>query len=151
MHLAVLWLAVLLLFLSLEAATVNLVSVWFAGGALAAMIAALCGAKFLFQLLLFVAVSAVLLLALYPVAKKLVKGRKRTKTNADRILDLPAIVTEPIDNLKGTGAIKVDGKIWSARSQDDTCFCPGETVRITKIEGVRAIVVPDHVSTHLPV
>lgn len=135
----ILWSAVLLISALVEAATMGLVSIWFAGGALVALIAHFCGAGFGLQVILFFAVSGVLLACLYPFAKKVLK-KNRTATNADRIIGMTAIVTEAIDNVEATGAVKVDGKVWSARSTDGTAFAEGEHVKVTAIEGVRAIV-----------
>lgn len=137
--LLILWGAVLLLACIVEAVTMGLVSIWFAGGALAALIAYFCGASLTVQVILFVAVSAALLACLYPFAKKVLK-KDRTPTNADRILGMTAIVTEPIDNIEATGAVKVDGKVWTARSTDGTPIAPAEKVKVVRIEGAKAIV-----------
>lgn len=136
----ILWCALLILMLIVEAATLNLVSIWFAGGALCALISALCGASVWLQICLFVVVSGVLLAVLYPLARRSLRKRPRAKTNADRILDMTAVVTEPIDNLAETGAIRVDGKIWSARSDDGSPIAAEELVHVLRIEGVKAIV-----------
>lgn len=135
------WIAAFLAFGVLEAATVSLVSIWFMGGALAALAAAFLGGGFVIQLILFLAVSAGLLACLRPFMKKYVDPR-RTRTNADRILGKEGIVTETIDNLRGTGAVKVDGVEWTARSQQEQVIEKGAVVRILKIEGVKIFVEP---------
>lgn len=136
---AYIWLAAMILFGIVEAATVSLVSLWFAGGSLTAFVASLLGAPFWLQAALFVVVSGVLLSCLYPFVKKVVRP-KRQPTNADRIVGQSAPITEPIDNLLGRGAVRIDGKEWSARSEDGNPIEKGTVVTIVKIEGVKAIV-----------
>ena len=139
MYMEVLWLVLLIVFAVLEASTVSLVSIWFMGGALTALIAALCGAEIWLQIILFFVVSIALLLCLRPLSKKLLKKRK-VATNADSNIGKTAVVTETIDNLRGTGAVKVSGVEWSARSVDDSVLEKDAVVRILRIEGVKVCV-----------
>ena len=134
-----LWLAVAAAALIIEVLTVNLVSVWFIAGAIAAFVASLMGAGFWIQLCVFIVISAILIIAVMPAAKKLV-AKSKTATNSDRIIGEKAIVTEKIDNISATGQIKVLGNIWSAKSSDGSIIESGETVIIEKISGVKAIV-----------
>lgn len=131
------WLAAVIVFIIAEAATAALVSLWFIGGAAVALIAALLGAPLWLQIVLFFAVSAALLALLRPLARK--NAGKSTPTNADRIVGRQAIVTEDIDNLLETGAVKIDGKEWTARTVDAPAK-KGETVTIERIEGVKVFV-----------
>jgi membrane protein implicated in regulation of membrane protease activity len=137
--LIIMWAVALVLLLIVEGATAQLVTIWFAAGALAALIAAALKAPLWLQITLFVVVSAVTLIATRPIVKK-ITNRKAESLNADRIIGRQAIVTERIDNLEGTGTIKVDGLTWTARSADDSVYEPGSQVTIDKIEGVKAIV-----------
>ena len=137
----VLWLAALVVFGIVEAATVSMVSLWFMGGALAAMVAQLLGAGVWVQVIVFVVVSAGLLACLRPFVRKFVSPR-HTATNTDAVLGREAIVTEQIDNLRATGALKLDGKVWTARSAADGCLPVGAVVKIVKIEGVKLVVEP---------
>lgn len=139
MYMEVLWLALLIVFAVLEASTVSLVSIWFMGGALTALIAALCGAEIWLQIILFFVVSIALLLCLRPLSKKLLK-KKKVATNADSNIGKTAVVTETIDNLRGTGAVKISGVEWSARSVDDSVLEKDAVVRILRIEGVKVCV-----------
>lgn len=139
MYMEVLWLVLLIVFAVLEASTVSLVSIWFMGGALTALIAALCGAEIWLQIILFFVVSIALLLCLRPLSKKLLKKRK-VATNADSNIGKTAVVTETIDNLRGTGAVKISGVEWSARSVDDSVLEKDAVVRILRIEGVKVCV-----------
>ena len=139
MYMEVLWLVLLIVFAVLEASTVSLVSIWFMGGALTALIAALCGAEIWLQIILFFVVSIALLLCLRPLSKKLLK-KKKVATNADSNIGKTAVVTETIDNLRGTGAVKISGVEWSARSVDDSVLEKDAVVRILRIEGVKVCV-----------
>lgn len=139
------WLALIVVFIVLEAATVNLVSVWFIGGAVAGLVSAILGASKLLQFTVFILVSALLLALLRPVLKKYLRV-KPTKTNADRLLGQEALVTETIDNLQETGAIRINGVLWTAKSLEDTQIPAGTRVIIRRIEGAKVYVEPAEVS-----
>ena len=134
-----LWLIALVLFGVVEAATAGLVCIWFAVGALAALLAALLGAGVLMQVVVFAVVSAVALAVTRPLVRRITSG-KAVATNADRVLGAAAKVTESIDNENSTGAVYVDGKTWTARSADGTVIPAGEQVEVTSIEGVKLFV-----------
>ena len=133
------WLGAFVVFGVLEAATVNLVSIWFAVGALAALIASALGAELWLQVTLFILASAISLALTRPLALKLL-GKRRVPTNTDRILGQTCEVTEAIDNTAGTGAVYVDGKTWSARSRSGKPIPSGALVQIQAVEGVKLIV-----------
>lgn len=135
----IIWLALLIVFAITEGVTVALVSIWFMGGALAALIAALCGAELWVQVVLFFAVSILLLLCLRPLSKRLIK-QKKVATNADSNIGKEAVVTERIDNLQGSGAVRISGVEWSARSADGSEIKKGAVVRVLRIEGVKVCV-----------
>ena len=137
--LTVIWVVLLIVFLVMGAATVQLVSVWFAVGALAALIANLGGLNVIGQIVLFLVLSAVCLVATRPLVKKLTAA-KIQKTNADRCIGAEAVVTEEINNLESTGQVKVIGNIWTARSTDDTVIEKGTVVIVERMEGVKLIV-----------
>lgn len=139
MHMEIIWLVLLIVFAIAEGVTVALVSVWFMGGALAALIAALCGAELWLQVVLFFAVSILLLLCLRPLSKRLLK-QKKVATNADSNIGREAVVTERIDNLQGSGAVRISGVEWSARSADGSEIEKGAVVRVLRIEGVKVCV-----------
>ena len=132
------WLAALVLFIVMEAATSALVSLWFIGGAIVSLIAVLLGAEVWVQIILFVATSACLLFALRPLAKKYL-APKKTVTNARGNIGKEAVVTEEIDNLHGKGAVKIAGVLWSARSTEGRIE-EGAIVRIVEIEGAKVCV-----------
>ena len=115
-NMSIVWLALMVLLLIIEAATAGLTCIWFALGALAALIAALFGAQIWLQALWFLAVSLLSLWLTRPLALKYLNSRK-VATNADRVVGAEGVVTEAIDNIAGTGAVKLDGKEWTARSE----------------------------------
>ena len=133
------WLIALIFFVVVEIVSVGLVSIWFAAGALAALIcAALHGALWL-QIVWFVVISAVALIFTRPLVKKYVDPN-RVATNADRNLGRTALVSERIDNLAATGSVKLDGVTWTARSTDGSVIEPGATVVVREIQGVKLLV-----------
>ena len=135
----IVWLVLLLLFAGIEAASVGLTSIWFAAGALCALIAALLGGPLWVQLTLFLAVSALCLLAVRPLAKPHLNSRVEP-TNADRVIGEQAQVTEDIDNIHGKGAVVIRGVAWTARSEDGLPVPAGALVRVLRIEGVKVFV-----------
>lgn len=135
------WTALLVLFVLGEAMSVGLTSVWFAAGSLAALICALLEGPWPLQIALFIAVSALTLLAFRPLARKYLNG-KVEPTNADRVIGSTATVTEDIDNLKGTGRVQVGSMPWAARSEDGSAIPAGTLVRVERIEGVKVYVKP---------
>ena len=137
----IVWLVLLLLFAGGEAVSVGLTSIWFAAGALAALVAALLGGALWIQITLFLAVSILCMAAVRPLAKKHLNS-KVEHTNADRVIGAEAQVTEDIDNIHGKGAVIIRGMTWSARSQDDGPIPTGTLVRVLRIEGVKVFVEP---------
>lgn len=135
----IVWLVLLLLFAGAEAATVGLTSIWFAAGALCALIAALLGGALWIQVTLFLAVSALCMLAVRPLAKRHLNSKVEA-TNADRVIGEQARVTEDIDNIHGKGAVVIRGIAWTARSEDGTPVPAGSLVRVLRIEGVKVFV-----------
>lgn len=135
----VVWAALIVAFCVLEGITAQLVSIWFVIGAIAALIAQLCGASLIIQIVVFIAVSIVALLVTRPIVKKKL-NTKTEKTNADRCIGMQGVVTEDIDNLAPSGQVKVDGKVWTARSSAGENIPEGAVVTVEKIDGVKLIV-----------
>ncbi len=139
---AIFWIAALILFVVVEAVTVGLASIWFAIGALAALICALLHGPVWLQVVWFLAVSLATLILTRPMVKKYMKG-KVVPTNADRNIGRTAAVIERIDNLAGTGAVRIDGVTWTARSADENqTIEAGAMVTVREIRGVKLVVVP---------
>ena len=134
------WLLAAIGFVVLEAMTLNLVSIWFAVGSAAALLSCLVVASFRVQAVVFIAVSAVCLLAFKPLAKRLHK--QPTPTNGDRALGREARVLTPV-SAQQTGRVRLDGVDWSARcaTPGDT-LTPGQACRVTEIHSTLLIVEP---------
>lgn len=137
----IIWLILMVAFLLTEAATVAMVSLWFAAGSLAAMVASLLGAPIWLQVALFLAVAAVLLASLRPLVRKHFTPRL-SRTNVDAIVDSQGYVTSDIDNVAATGTVKLGAMEWTARSADGSPIPRGTLVKVEKIEGVKAFVSP---------
>lgn len=135
------WFGLLVAFIAIEAGTVSMVSAWFAVGALAALISQLTGAPVGFQIFLFIAVSAVALAMLRPVAKKYFTP-KLTRTNVDALAGKTCLCVTAIDNLEGVGQVKIGDVEWSARSATGEPIPAGTEVRIDRVEGVKVYVTP---------
>jgi len=135
---AIIWLVLIIVFVALEAATVQLMSIWFAAGALAAMVICLLGGQLWLQVLVFFTVSIVLFALLWPLARKRLKA-KVVPTNADALVGRVCMVTEAIDPMEG-GRVKVGDVTWSARSENGDKIPVGTQVKILKIQGAKVFV-----------
>ena len=132
------WIGAIVFFGIAEAATAGLVSIWFVGGAATALIAAIFGGPLWLQFVLFLIASIVLLAATRPLARK--AREKIVPTNADRVLHHAARVTETIDNSRPSGAVYIDGKIWTARSEDGAVIAKDTMTEVVRMEGVKLFV-----------
>ena len=133
------WIAAMVVFGIVEAATAGLTSIWFVLGSAAGLITAICGGTVWLQVTLFFVVSIVALLATRPLVRKMM-DKKITPTNADGVLGKEARVTETIDNTEPSGAVYVEGKTWSARSESGEILQEDTMVRIVRMEGVKLFV-----------
>ena len=137
---AVYWLIASAVFLLIEILTLGLTSIWFAGGAVVAAIAALIGAPFLVQMLLFVVVTCLLFALTRPVAKRYLNDRVQ-KTNTDALIGQQGIVKETINNMESKGLVQLNGQDWTARSVEAGEIIPaGSEVTVREIRGVKLIV-----------
>ncbi|MFT9055455.1 MAG: NfeD family protein [Ethanoligenens sp.] len=134
------WLIVVIVLVVIELATIQLVAIWPALGGVVAMLAASFDQPLLVQFLLFLIVSAVLLIFTRPLLRRFVRTPPKTFTNADRLIGREAVVCERIDNLAETGAVIVSGVTWTARSDSGIAIPDGAKVCIERIEGVKLIV-----------
>ena len=138
-----LWLVVLIVSIGVEVATLGLTSIWFAGGAAVAVIVATFHGPVWLQILLFFAVSLLLLFFTRPIAVRYF-NRDRVRTNVESMIGSQAIVTSEIDNLQGIGQVTVGGQEWSARTEADGMnLQPGTVVDIVAVSGVKLIVKVD--------
>lgn len=135
-----LWIILLIAFIVVELATVGLMSIWFAAGALVALIIAILNGGIVLQFLAFIIVSVVLLVSTRSWAKNFVNSRFQ-KTNADSIVGKEIRIVERVSNFDQTGMAVVFGQEWTVRADDDNqIFEQGETARVVRISGVKLIV-----------
>jgi membrane protein implicated in regulation of membrane protease activity len=133
------WLLLAAIFVVIEIISLGLTTIWFAGGAFIAALAALAGGNLVIQIILFAVVSIVLLVVTRPVAKKYLDS-KTEKTNAEALIGQKAMVLDEVNNLMQTGRAKINGMEWTARSKEDAVIIPaGEQAEIVEIQGVKLI------------
>jgi membrane protein implicated in regulation of membrane protease activity len=137
---AVIWIGLVVILLIIEALTMGLTTIWFAGGAVIAFLAALLGAPVALQAGLFIVISALLLIFTRPAAAKFMNHRI-IKTNVDSLIGSRARVIETVDNIQGTGRVMVNGVDWKAKSSRESEIISKDTVvEIQKVDGVKLIV-----------
>ena len=142
MDMTVVWLVAMIVLLVIEGVVPGLISIWFALGALAALVSALLHAPLWLQIVWFLVVSIAALALTRPLAKKYINA-KTQPTNADMLIGKECVVRESIDNVLGAGAVSVDGKVWTARTENDDIKVPeGSRAVVIRIEGVKLIVKP---------
>lgn len=137
----IIWLIFAVVMLIIEIATTGLATLWFAVGAVVAMIMDLCGASVAAQIIAMAAISAVcFVVCMIWVRPKLESLRKKNvqKTNADRLIGREGVVIVPLNATEGKGQVKVDGQIWSAKGDQD--FAEGTKIKVLAIEGVKLVV-----------
>ncbi|MBR1900954.1 MAG: NfeD family protein [Lachnospiraceae bacterium] len=136
------WLAMIILFLVIEMITISLVSIWFVGGALAAFIVSYFTGNIWIEVVVFLAVSVLLLVLLRPLARKLsVKQKDQMVSGAKAMIGRQAVVTEEIDNVHARGAVQVNGQYWTAKTELFKDTIPKDTiVDIIDVDGVKLIV-----------
>ena len=135
------WIAVIVIAVIVEAASVQLLSVWFALGGLVALILSIFNISTTIQIIVFAAVSIISLILFWPLARKLNK-KGFEKTNADRYIGRDGIVVQAISNLDAEGQVKADNQVWTARSANGGDIAEGAKIKVEKIEGVKLIVSP---------
>ncbi len=139
---SLIWLIAVIVFIVVEAMTLDLTSIWFAVGGLAAMFADIQGWSVVVQLGVFILTTALSLLLLRKFAKEHF-NRRTVRTNADRIIGMTGVVTEAVNNEKSVGQAKIAGQIWTVRSlESERTIAVGEQIVVCEISGVKAIVLP---------
>lgn len=134
------WLVLAIVFAAVELATVGLVSIWFAAGAFAALLVAVLHGNLILQVIVFLAVSIVLLVSTRSWAKKYLNS-KIQKTNVDSVIGEKTRLTERVSNLDQTGKAVVLGQEWTARAaHDNEIIEQGELVEVVAVSGVKLIV-----------
>ena len=133
------WIAVLVAAVAVEAFTNDFVAIWFFPAAVVSMILSLFETSPWLQLVLFLIIGLVLVVATRPLCRKFL-STKQTKTNVDALVGKVCIVTEEIRNIDEVGEVKLGGLCWSARAADGRVIPVGEQVTVTEIQGVKLIV-----------
>ncbi len=137
---SIIWLALIVVFLIVEIATVGLTSIWLAGGALAALVVELLGLGIVWQIAAFLIVTFILLYFTRPWAQKYLNA-KSVKTNYESLVGQKVKMTERVDNLSQTGTAIVNGQEWTVRSEEDKeVLEPGDCGEVLRVEGVKLIV-----------
>lgn len=134
------WLILFIILIVIEIITMGLTTIWFAGGALAALLMALIGFGLPVQIGVFIVVSVILLVMTRPVAVKYFNV-ERQKTNAESLIGQQALVLKDVDTLHAAGLVEVNGQEWSAKTDEPDGFIPKNSiVSIEGIQGVKLIV-----------
>ena len=142
------WLALMIILVVVEIATVGLTAIWFAGGSFVALLAHLLGLNIYVQIIVFIVASAGLMTFTRPWALKYFKPRL-VKTNYETVVGENVCLTETVDNIKGTGTAVYRGQEWTARAYEEgKVFEAGTIVSVKEIRGVTLYVVE---STQMPV
>lgn len=138
----IVWLVLMIGFLIAEAACpIHLVSIWFAVGSLAALVAAMLNAALWLQITLFLVISGATLLAFLPYVKKILRP-KIAATNIDAVIGSTGRVIVQIDNDEAQGQVKLGVTQWTARSASGEKIPVGTQIRVDRIEGVKVFVTP---------
>ena len=134
------WIGLIVFAIMSEASTMAITAIWFVPPGIVSMILAFCRVPLWIQIVVYIVLSALCLILFKPLVKRLQNQTKDTKTNVDSLIGQAAVVTEDIDNIRETGAVKVNGLIWSARSEhDDDHIRAGDIVQILAVSGVKLI------------
>ena len=136
---AAVWLIILAVLLVIEIATMGVTTIWFGRGALAALLVSVAGGPFWLQMVLFLAVSILLLIFTRPWAVKYL-NKDSSKTNVESIPGETGVVIQKIDNLQAQGQVMVKGMEWTARSKSGAVIEEGKVVKVLAVEGVKLIV-----------
>ena len=134
------WIGMIVLAVFSEASTMAITAIWFVPPGIVSMILAFCRVPLWIQIVAYIALSALCLILFKLLATRWQNQSKDTKTNVDSLIGQVAVVTEDIDNIHETGAVKVAGLIWTARSEkDDDQLRKGDIVEVLAVSGVKLI------------
>lgn len=136
--LSIIWAVLIVFFTLVEAFTLGLTSIWFAVGALAALIASAFGFNFVVQFISFIVVAVILLIYTRPVARKVFKVGQN-KTNVDALIGKKGYVIKSILP-KEVGQVKLNGQVWTAKGEEHETYNVDEEVEVLAIEGVKLII-----------
>lgn len=139
MNITLIWVIALIVFILIEAVTYQLVTIWFAVGALGAAVCAMANGSLYLQIGVFFVLSVALLCIIRPISMRHFKN-KGEKTNVDSLIGMDVLITERVDNIRASGKGKLCGMEWSVRSADGNELSEGDVAVVEKIEGVKLIV-----------
>ena len=143
-YMPIVWIGFVIFMQLCEGFTTQLVSIWFAVGALCAAVSSLITSSVLVQVIVFIVVTCGTLIATKPLVDKYKKGHKDVKTNSDRLIGQTGVMLTDIDTLEAVGQVKVSGEVWTAKLKPPTPVKKDDKVKILAIEGVKMIVEPWH-------
>lgn len=135
------WIGFAVLMAVCEAFTSQLVSIWFVLGSVCAAITSIFTDSIAIQSAVFLAVSLIALVVTRPLVNKIIKKKGITSTNADRLIGKIGIVLDDIKDAQSVGQVKVEGEIWTAKSQRAP-IAKDIKIKVLAIEGVKLIVEP---------
>ena len=137
----ILWAVLFIVALGVESQTAELVAIWFIPGILVSLVLSFFDVYWWVQIIVFAVISIVLLTLAFTVfRKKILKNHGSESTDTDLLLERDAMVVEDICNTEMRGAVKIDGRVWSARlTNDDESATVGELVTVEHIAGVKLI------------
>lgn len=139
-YITIAWLVLLIILLIIEIITIGLTSIWAAGGALAALILNILGIPFLWQVVVFFAVTFILLCFTRPFAVRFINNQ-REKTNYEGIIGKTIRIAETVDNISQSGMAVVNGQEWTVRAEkEEEVLKPGTLAKVVNISGVKLIV-----------
>lgn len=139
MTMSAVWLILVVVFVIAEAVTYQLVSVWFAAGSVGALFASFVTDNLFYQLIVFTAVSVIMLALLRPLVKTKLKATG-LKTNTENLIGKEIVITEDVDNTLSSGQGKINGMTWTVRNDSGECIKKGTVAVVDRIEGVKLIV-----------
>ena len=132
------WIVIIVAAIVIEVSTIALTSVWFAVGGIVSLILAIFDVDFVWQLVVFVGVSTISLLATRPIAKRM-NTKDVIHTNADKLINMIGVVTKEIP-VSEVGEIRVNSELWRAKSLESECIEVGEKVIVNNLDGNKVIV-----------
>ena len=139
----IIWVIVFLVLMVLELISMGLTTIWFAGGAVVALVLSAFDAPIVAQVIVFLVVSTLLLYFTRPIAQKYF-NKNRVNTNVESMPGQIGIVTVDIDNIAATGTVSLNGMDWTARSKEpEGTIAKGTKVRVLEVQGVKLIVEPE--------
>lgn len=139
----VIWLVLAIAFAVIEMTNASFFIIWFSAGSLVALVVSLFIPSITIQLFVFLLISVLLLISTRKITKKFINSKPSYKTNIDTVKNTSGIVIEEINNIKGSGQVKVKSEIWSAVSASDEIIPIDTKVVVFDVKGVKLIVDKD--------